>query len=96
MYTCPKSYLESDFSFKSLHRYGYHMSKTSYFLCYDPPTIKTIFERIRNFESPKEYPKFCGAFAILHVRDITTGYDSSQPSKKSVSTFSFFKTMKTI
>ncbi|EDM18358.1 rCG40012, isoform CRA_c [Rattus norvegicus] len=69
---------------KVYETYGYHMSKTSYFLCYDPPTIKTIFERIRNFESPKEYPKFCGAFAILHVRDITTGYDSSQPNKKSV------------
>ncbi|ERE78585.1 prolyl 4-hydroxylase subunit alpha-3 [Cricetulus griseus] len=69
---------------KVYEKYGYHMSKTSYFLCYDPPTIKTIFERIRNFESPKEYPKFCGAFAILHVRDITTGYDSSQPNKKSV------------
>ncbi|XP_008850923.1 glucose 1,6-bisphosphate synthase isoform X1 [Nannospalax galili] len=68
---------------KIYEKYGYHMSKTSYFLCYDPPTIKNIFEKIRNFESPKEYPKFCGAYAILHVRDITTGYDSSQPSKKS-------------
>uniref|UniRef100_A0A8B9WDG8 Phosphoglucomutase 2 like 1 n=1 Tax=Bos mutus grunniens TaxID=30521 RepID=A0A8B9WDG8_BOSMU len=65
-------------------KYGYHISKTSYFLCYDPTTIKSIFERLRNFDSPKEYPKFCGAFAILHVRDITTGYDSSQPNKKSV------------
>ncbi|KAF4009295.1 hypothetical protein G4228_000077 [Cervus hanglu yarkandensis] len=65
-------------------KYGYHISKTSYFLCYDPTTIKSIFERLRNFDSPKEYPKFCGTFAILHVRDITTGYDSSQPNKKSV------------
>ncbi|KFO24030.1 glucose 1,6-bisphosphate synthase [Fukomys damarensis] len=65
-------------------KYGYHMSKTSYFLCYDPPVIKNIFERLRNFDSPKEYPKFCGAFAILHIRDVTTGYDSSQPNKKSV------------
>ncbi|XP_009185189.1 glucose 1,6-bisphosphate synthase isoform X2 [Papio anubis] len=69
---------------KVYEKYGYHISKTSYFLCYEPPTIKSIFERLRNFDSPKEYPKFCGTFAILHVRDITTGYDSSQPNKKSV------------
>uniref|UniRef100_A0A2I2YPZ7 Glucose 1,6-bisphosphate synthase n=1 Tax=Gorilla gorilla gorilla TaxID=9595 RepID=A0A2I2YPZ7_GORGO len=69
---------------KVYETYGYHISKTSYFLCYEPPTIKSIFERLRNFDSPKEYPKSCGTFAILHVRDITTGYDSSQPNKKSV------------
>ncbi|EPQ08325.1 Glucose 1,6-bisphosphate synthase [Myotis brandtii] len=69
---------------KVYEKYGYHISKTSYFLCYDPNTIKSIFERLRNFDSPKEYPKFCGTFAILHTRDVTTGYDSSQPNKKSV------------
>nr|XP_060460385.1 glucose 1,6-bisphosphate synthase [Panthera onca] len=69
---------------KVYEKYGYHISKTSYFLCYDPITIKSIFERLRNFDSPKEYPKFCGTFAILHIRDVTTGYDSSQPNKKSV------------
>lgn len=66
-------------------RYGYHISKTSYFLCYDPPTIKRIFERLRNFEAPHSYPKFCGVYNILHVRDVTTGYDSSQPNKQAVS-----------
>uniref|UniRef100_A0A8P0PLP8 Phosphoglucomutase 2 like 1 n=1 Tax=Canis lupus familiaris TaxID=9615 RepID=A0A8P0PLP8_CANLF len=69
---------------KVYEKYGYHISKTSYFLCYDPTTIKSIFERLRNFDSPKEYPKFCGSFAILYTRDVTTGYDSSQPNKKSV------------
>ncbi|KAM8815828.1 glucose 1,6-bisphosphate synthase [Rhynchonycteris naso] len=69
---------------KVYEEYGYHISKTSYFLCYDPTTIKSIFERLRNFDSIKEYPKFCGTFAILHIRDVTTGYDSSQPNKKSV------------
>ncbi|XP_028910085.1 glucose 1,6-bisphosphate synthase [Ornithorhynchus anatinus] len=64
--------------------YGHHISKTSYFLCHDPPTIKSIFEKLRNFGSPKEYPEFCGPFGILHVRDVTTGYDSSQLNKKSV------------
>lgn len=64
--------------------YGYHISKTSYFLCYEPPTIKRVFEKLRNFDSPKSYPKSCGAYGILHVRDVTTGYDSSQLNKKSV------------
>ncbi|XP_037232107.1 glucose 1,6-bisphosphate synthase isoform X2 [Falco rusticolus] len=64
--------------------YGYHISKTSYFLCYDPPTIKRIFEKLRNFDGSQSYPDFCGIYNILHVRDITTGYDSSQPNKKSV------------
>ncbi|KAM4787856.1 glucose 1,6-bisphosphate synthase isoform 2-T2 [Cyanocitta cristata] len=64
--------------------YGYHISKTSYFLCYDPPTIKRIFERLRNFDGPQSYPSCCGVYNILHVRDITTGYDSSQLNKKSV------------
>ncbi|XP_074996550.1 glucose 1,6-bisphosphate synthase isoform X4 [Calonectris borealis] len=64
--------------------YGYHISKTSYFLCYDPPTIKRIFEKLRNFDAPQSYPKFCGIYNILHVRDVTTGYDSSQLNKKSV------------
>ncbi|XP_063162075.1 glucose 1,6-bisphosphate synthase [Candoia aspera] len=64
--------------------YGYHLSKTSYFLCYDPPTIKRIFERLRNFDLPDSYPASCGTYRILHVRDVTTGYDSSQLKKKSV------------
>nr|XP_020647537.1 glucose 1,6-bisphosphate synthase isoform X1 [Pogona vitticeps] len=64
--------------------YGYHFSKTSYFLCYDPPTIKKIFDRLRNFDGPHSYPAFCGAYSILDIRDVTTGYDSSRPNKKSV------------
>ncbi|XP_067889104.1 glucose 1,6-bisphosphate synthase isoform X2 [Heterodontus francisci] len=69
----------------SIYRmYGYHISKTSYFKCYDPATIKKIFDRLRNYGSENQYPHLCGSFEILHVRDVTTGYDSSQPNKKSV------------
>uniref|UniRef100_A0A8C5MHR2 Phosphoglucomutase 2 like 1 n=1 Tax=Leptobrachium leishanense TaxID=445787 RepID=A0A8C5MHR2_9ANUR len=64
--------------------YGYHIAKTSYFLCSDPATIKRIFERLRNFNSLKKYPDYCGPYGILHVRDVTTGYDSSQINKTSV------------
>ncbi|XP_035535787.1 glucose 1,6-bisphosphate synthase [Morone saxatilis] len=64
--------------------YGYHMSKTSYVVCNDPPTIQKIFSRIRNFDGEGSYPKTCGGEQIVHVRDVTTGYDSSQPDLRSV------------
>uniref|UniRef100_A0A7N8WM00 Phosphoglucomutase 2 like 1 n=1 Tax=Mastacembelus armatus TaxID=205130 RepID=A0A7N8WM00_9TELE len=64
--------------------YGYHISKTSYIVCNHPPTIQRIFSRIRNFDSEGSYPKTCGGAQIIHVRDVTTGYDSSQPDLRSV------------
>lgn len=65
-------------------RYGYHVSQTSYVICKDPPTIKKIFGRIRNFDGEGSYPETCGGVRILHVRDVTTGYDSSQADLRSV------------
>ncbi|XP_047450564.1 glucose 1,6-bisphosphate synthase [Mugil cephalus] len=64
--------------------YGYHMSRTSYVVCNDPPTILKIFARIRNFHGEGSYPETCAGVRIVHVRDVTTGYDSSQPDCKSV------------
>ncbi|XP_060903307.1 glucose 1,6-bisphosphate synthase [Labrus mixtus] len=64
--------------------YGLHLSKTSYVVCNDPPTIQKIFSRIRNFDGEGSYPKTCGSVQIVHVRDVTTGYDSSQPDLRSV------------
>ncbi|CAJ1066375.1 glucose 1%2C6-bisphosphate synthase isoform X1 [Xyrichtys novacula] len=64
--------------------YGHHLSKTSYVVCNDPPTIQKIFSRIRNFEGKGLYPKVCGGVQVVHVRDVTTGYDSSQPDLRSV------------
>lgn len=64
--------------------YGYHVSQTSYVICNDPPTIQKIFSRIRNFDGEGLYPKTCGGVQIVHVRDVTTGYDSSQPDLRSV------------
>lgn len=65
-------------------RYGYHVSKTSYVICNDPPTIQKIFGRIRNFDGEGSYPKMCGGVQIVQVRDVTTGYDSSQADLRSV------------
>uniref|UniRef100_A0A665UL03 Phosphoglucomutase 2-like 1 n=1 Tax=Echeneis naucrates TaxID=173247 RepID=A0A665UL03_ECHNA len=65
-------------------KYGYHLSKTSYVICNDPATIKKIFSRLRNFSGELSYPETCGGIRIIHVRDVTTGYDSSQADLRSV------------
>ncbi|XP_072920953.1 phosphopentomutase [Hemitrygon akajei] len=64
--------------------YGYHISKASYFICHEPKSIQRMFENLRNFNGSNEYPKTCGKFEISGIRDLTTGYDSSQPDKKAV------------
>ncbi|XP_066555197.1 glucose 1,6-bisphosphate synthase isoform X2 [Amia ocellicauda] len=64
--------------------YGFHISKTSYVVCHDPATVKRIFTRLRNFGGQGQYPRACGGYDITHVRDVTTGYDSSQHDHKSV------------
>lgn len=66
-------------------RYGYHISKNSYFICHDQSVIRSLFERLRNHGGQKDsYPTKCGPFSISAVRDLTTGYDSNQPDKKAV------------
>lgn len=67
-------------------RYGYHITKASYFICHDQNTIKKLFENLRNYDGKNNYPKTCGKFEISGIRDLTTGYDDSQPNKKAVST----------
>nr|XP_025853345.1 phosphoglucomutase-2 [Vulpes vulpes] len=64
--------------------YGYHITKASYFICHDQGTIKKLFENLRNYDGKNNYPKTCGRFEISGIRDLTTGYDDSQPDKKAV------------
>nr|XP_025043735.1 phosphoglucomutase-2 isoform X1 [Pelodiscus sinensis] len=64
--------------------YGYHITKASYFICHDPKVIKDLFENLRNFDGKNTYPKSCGKFKVSGVRDLTTGYDNSQPDQKAV------------
>ena len=61
-------------------RYGFHANINSYFICRSPPTIDKIFARIR----ADGYPKSIAGQKVVAVRDVTTGYDSSQPDKKCV------------
>ncbi|XP_064636470.1 phosphopentomutase-like isoform X2 [Lineus longissimus] len=64
------------------NKYGIHKTSNSYFLCYHQPVIERIFERIRNLEGPGKYPSRCGRFEIKYVRDLMTGYDSSENDLK--------------
>ena len=61
--------------------YGYHLSITSYYLCYKPDTITDIFTKLRKDE---KYPASCGAYTVTSVRDVTVGYDNSTSDKKSM------------
>ncbi|KAI9915011.1 hypothetical protein PsorP6_007494 [Peronosclerospora sorghi] len=60
-------------------RYGHFVTQNHYVKCYDSVKIRAIFERLRN---GGKYWTHCGDYAITHVRDLTTGYDSSQPDKR--------------
>ncbi|KAL0131823.1 hypothetical protein PUN28_002994 [Cardiocondyla obscurior] len=67
--------------------YGHHISDNSYWICHDPDTIKTIFERLRNYAGrPNSYPVgiLKGKYTITGIRDLTTGYDNSKPDSKAV------------
>lgn len=64
-------------------RYGIHVSNNSYYLCYSPSTIKSIFDRIRTLQNG-QYPSACGPYNLSGVRDLTIGYDSTQPDNKPV------------
>lgn len=68
------------------NEYGYHISNNSYFICHEPPIIKAIFERLRNFDGPNTYPKAIlnNKYIITAIRDLTTGYDNSQVDYKAI------------
>lgn len=85
MHSVCLSRLCSQITIFSLNRYGYHITKASYFICHDPKTVKELFENLRNYDGKNTYPKSCGKFKVSGVRDLTTGYDSSQPDQKAVS-----------
>ncbi|XP_046388515.1 phosphoglucomutase-2 [Ischnura elegans] len=68
-------------------KYGFHISENSYYLCYEPEVICQMFKRLRNYSGkPNTYPTSIlgGRYEVVSVRDLTTGYDSSQPDEKAV------------
>lgn len=66
--------------------YGYHTSHSSYVICREQDVINRVFKRLRTFDQgkPNTYPTgiLNNEFEIEHVRDLTTGYDSSTPDQK--------------
>ncbi|KAI0713284.1 phosphoglucomutase first 3 domain-containing protein [Earliella scabrosa] len=65
-------------------KYGFFQTSNSYFICTDPRTIDAIFARIRNFDgrgtpTTPSYPKSIAGLTVTSVRDLTVGYDSSNP-----------------
>ncbi|XP_077866779.1 glucose 1,6-bisphosphate synthase-like, partial [Saccoglossus kowalevskii] len=63
--------------------YGYHCSLNSYYLCYDPQVVVSIFDRLRNYENGS-YASRVGSYKVTGIRDLTTGYDNNQPDNKAV------------
>ncbi|KAM8822210.1 glucose 1,6-bisphosphate synthase isoform 1-T1 [Synchiropus picturatus] len=64
--------------------YGFHLASTSYVTCTDPRTVRSVFTGLRNYRGSGSYPAVCGGVPIVQVRDVTTGYDSGQPDRRSV------------
>ncbi|CRG99678.1 phosphoglucomutase, putative [Plasmodium relictum] len=60
---------------------GYFVSNNGYYIVLDPNDIASIFNE---FRSNGAYKTTLGSHKIVHIRDLTTGYDSSTPDKKSV------------
>ncbi|KAL1494311.1 hypothetical protein ABEB36_009928 [Hypothenemus hampei] len=66
--------------------HGLHLSLNSYYFCYEPPIIEKIFNRLRNFTNNDSYPTgiLNGKYKIISIRDLTTGYDNSQPYNRAI------------
>lgn len=64
-------------------KYGFFCIQTKYFFCYKPAVMEAIFERLRTGGKNGGYIMECGEFKIKHVRDQTTGYDSSEKNSRS-------------
>jgi len=57
------------------------LQRITTFFCYDPKKLKEIFDGMRN---KGKYLDTCGPYKIKYVRDLTIGFDSSQPDNKPI------------
>eukprot|EP00966_Prymnesium_polylepis_P033423 777102-Prymnesium_polylepis.1 len=60
-------------------RYGHFISRQGYVTVPDPSLTLAIFAALRE---GGRYPTLVGKFKVAHVRDLTTGYDTSTPDRK--------------
>ncbi|KEP64119.1 UNVERIFIED_CONTAM: glucosephosphate-mutase GPM2 [Hammondia hammondi] len=64
-----------DFLMSLRKRYGYFVTRNSYFICPDPRLIQGLF---KDFANGGNYPKQLGPFTIRRIRDVGRGYDSEE------------------
>jgi phosphoglucomutase len=62
-------------------QYGHFLQRNGYYFCYDPAVMERIFSVLRK---DGQYAKAVGQYAVAHVRDLTTGYDSQQANNKAI------------
>lgn len=65
-------------------KYGFFQTSNSYFTCHSPAKIDHIFARLRNYNNEAtsdvpSFPKSIGGLKFTSVRDLTIGYDSTNP-----------------
>ncbi|SBT34133.1 phosphoglucomutase, putative [Plasmodium ovale wallikeri] len=60
---------------------GYFVSNNGYYIVLDPNDIVNIFNE---FRCQGSYKTTLGSYKIIHIRDLTTGYDSTTSDKKSL------------
>jgi phosphomannomutase len=66
-------------------KYGHFVTQNHYVKCDDPKKIIQIFNRLRN---DGFYWHTCGDYTIQSIRDLTTGFDSSQRNNQAILPFS--------
>jgi len=64
--------------------YGYFQTSNGYLVCCDPMVVQRIFARLRDYDGKASqgipsYPSDLANLAVTSVRDLTIGYDSSNP-----------------
>jgi len=64
--------------------YGYFQTSNGYLVCYDPAVARHIFSRLRDYKETaskgiQNYPSKLANLTVTSVRDLTIGYDSSNP-----------------
>ncbi|ANQ07724.1 Phosphoglucomutase [Plasmodium coatneyi] len=60
---------------------GYFVSNNGYYTVLDPNDVVSIFN---DFRGNGSYKSQLGSYKIVHIRDLTTGYDSTTPDGKSL------------
>ncbi|KAK0417460.1 hypothetical protein QR680_013022 [Steinernema hermaphroditum] len=69
----------ADQLFNIYHKYGFHLVRSSYWMVPSPQVTKELFGELRK---DLKFPEKVGQHGVKYVRDLTVGYDNSQPDNK--------------